>query len=103
MYNLENRFFLIRWFCRGSSDIQYIVCYTYQCATGLGILVGTGLLRFGRNLKGGGPSQFFGRINFEHRAPQVPLIIGETFGEDSGPWRPTTAPWLSHAPKTSKN
>ena len=25
---------------------------------------------------------FFGRIHFEKSAPQVPLVIGETFGED---------------------
>ena len=31
----------------------------------------------------------FGRIHFEHRAPQEPLVIGETFGGDSGPRRPT--------------
>ena len=29
------------------------------------------------------------KINFEFRAPQVPLVIGETFGEGSGPRRQT--------------
>ena len=39
----------------------------------------------------GGPSYFFGRTHFEHRAPQdVPLvIIGETFVQGSGPRPPT--------------
>ena len=37
----------------------------------------------------GGQSKSFGRIHFEHRAPQVPLVIGDIFGEDSGPRRPT--------------
>ena len=37
----------------------------------------------------GGPSHFFGRINFEPRAPKVPLVKGETFGEDLGPLHPT--------------
>ena len=32
---------------------------------------------------------FLGKINFELGAPQVPLVIGETFGEGSGPWRLT--------------
>ena len=29
------------------------------------------------------------KINFEFGAPQVPLVIGETFGEGSGPRRQT--------------
>ena len=33
----------------------------------------------------GGSKPFFGRIYFEPRAPQMPLVKGETFGEDSGP------------------
>ena len=37
----------------------------------------------------GGVQAFFRRIHFEHRALQVPLVIGETFGEDLGPRRPT--------------
>ena len=32
---------------------------------------------------------FLGKINVELGAPQVPLVIGETFGEGSGPWRLT--------------
>jgi len=32
---------------------------------------------------------FFGKINFELGAPQVPRVMGETFGEGSGPWRQT--------------
>ena len=39
--------------------------------------------------KGGGSKQFFGRSHFEHRALGAPSHIGETFGEDSGPRRPT--------------
>ena len=38
---------------------------------------------------GGGSKPFFRRTHFEHGAPQVPLVIGETFGEDLGPRRPT--------------
>ena len=37
----------------------------------------------------GGSKQFFGRSHFEHRALGAPSHIGETFGEDSGPRRPT--------------
>ena len=42
-----------------------------------------------QSLKGGGGVQgkFFWRIRFELWAPQVPLIIGETFGEVLGPRR----------------
>ena len=45
------------------------------------------------NIKGGGGVQgnFFWRIRFELWAPQVPLIIGETFGEVLGPRRPTVS------------
>ena len=42
--------------------------------------------------KGGGvQGKFFWRIRFELWAPQVPLIIGETFGEVLGPRRPTVS------------
>ena len=44
------------------------------------------------NLRGGGggvQAIFLGRIHFEPRAPQVPLVIGETLGGDSGPRRLT--------------
>ena len=34
---------------------------------------------------------FFWRIRFELWAPQVPLIIGKTFGEVPGPQRPTVS------------
>ena len=40
---------------------------------------------------GGGSKPFFWRIYFEHRALQVPLVIGGTFGEDLGPRRPTSS------------
>ena len=33
-------------------------------------------VRFANCLRGGGPSHFFGRIYFEPRTPQVPLVIG---------------------------
>ena len=43
-------------------------------------------------LKGGGvQGKFFWRIRFELWAQQVPLIIGETFGEVLGPRRPTVS------------
>ena len=45
--------------------------------------------RFFKNPLRGGPRLFFRRIHFENRAPQMPLVIGETFGEDLGPRRPT--------------
>ena len=37
----------------------------------------------------GGSKPFFCRIHFDPRAPQVPLVIGETFGKDVGPRSPT--------------
>ena len=49
------------------------------------------------NLKGGGgggggvQGKFFWRIRFELWAPQVTLIIGETFGEVLGPRRSTVS------------
>ena len=43
-------------------------------------------------VKGGGvQGNIFGRISFERWAPQVPLIIGETFGEVPGPRRLTVS------------
>ena len=47
-------------------------------------------------LKGGGGAggvqgKFFWRIRFELWPAQVPLIIGETFGEVLGPRRPTVS------------
>ena len=42
-------------------------------------------------LKGGVQGKFFWRIRFELWAQQVPLIIGETFGEVLGPRRPTVS------------
>ena len=44
-------------------------------------------------LGGGGGVQgnFFWRIRFELWAPQVPLIIGKTFGEVLRPRRPTVS------------
>ena len=41
--------------------------------------------------KGGVQGNIFGRISFELWARQVPLIIGETFGEVPGPQRPTVS------------
>ena len=48
-------------------------------------------LRAPYSLRGGGGVQgkFFWRIRFKLWAPQVPLIIGETFGEVLGYRRPT--------------
>ena len=40
---------------------------------------------------GGGPRQIFWSSRFELLAPQVPLIIRETFGEIPGPRRPTVS------------
>ena len=42
-------------------------------------------------LREGVQGTFFWRIRFELWAPQVPLIIGETFGEVLGPRRPTVS------------
>ena len=42
-------------------------------------------------LRGGVQGNIFGRISFELWAPQVPLMIGETFGEVPGPRRPTVS------------
>ena len=43
-------------------------------------------------LRGGGvQGNIFGRISFELWALQVPLVIGETFGEVPGPRRPTVS------------
>ena len=43
-------------------------------------------------VKGGGvQGNIFGRISFELWALQVPLVIGETFGEVPGPRRPTVS------------
>ena len=42
-------------------------------------------------IKGGVQGKFFWRIRFELWAPQVPLIIAETFGEVLGPRRPTVS------------
>ena len=48
------------------------------------------ILRSG--IKGGGvQGNIFGRISFKLWAPQVPLMIGETFGEVPGPRRPTVS------------
>ena len=48
------------------------------------------LLRGGGGGGGGGvQGKFFWRIRFKLLAPQVSLIIGETFGEVLGPRRPT--------------
>ena len=43
------------------------------------------------SLRGGVQGKFFWRIRFELWAPQVPLIIGETFGEVLGPRRLTVS------------
>ena len=40
---------------------------------------------------GGVQGKFFWRIRFELWAPQVPLIIGKTFGEVLGPRCPTVS------------
>ena len=42
-------------------------------------------------LRGGVQGKFFWMIRFELWAPQVTLIIGETFGEVLGPRRPTVS------------
>ena len=42
-------------------------------------------------LRGGVQGKFFWRIRFELWAPQVPLIIRETFGEVLGPRRPNVS------------
>ena len=47
--------------------------------------------RFGNCLRGGVQGNIFGRISFELWALQVPLIMGETFGEVPGPQRPTVS------------
>ena len=49
------------------------------------------LLLFSRGGGGGGGVQgnIFGRISFELWGLQVPLMIGETFGEVPGPQLPT--------------
>ena len=58
-------------------------------------------------LKGGGggggvQGNIFGRISFELWAPQVPLMIGETFGELDGPRGANGAPnCSSHHPDSS--
>ena len=43
------------------------------------------------DLRGGVQGNIFGRISFELWALQVPLMIGETFGEVQGPRRPTVS------------
>ena len=43
------------------------------------------------SLRGGVQGKFFWMIRFELWAPQVTLIIGETFGEVLGPRRPTVS------------
>ena len=50
------------------------------------ILEAEGVIGFG-----GVQSNIFGRISFELWAPQVPLMIGKTFSEVPGPWRPTVS------------
>ena len=46
----------------------------------------------GKIIGGGGvQGNIFGRISFELWALQVPLMIGETFGEVPGPRRPTVS------------
>ena len=58
-----------------------------------GIPSSEGTVRY--NFKGGGgggvQGNIFGRISFELWALQVPLMIGETFGEVPGPRRPTVS------------
>ena len=56
-------------------------CAVLKCHTHLG----------NARVKGGVQGKFFWRIRFELWAPQVPLIIGETFGEVLGPRRPTVS------------
>ena len=43
------------------------------------------------SFKGGDPRQIFWSSRFEFWAPQVPLIVRETFGEILGPRRPTVS------------
>ena len=48
-------------------------------------------MQLGNYLRGGVQGNIFGRISFELWALQVPLMIGETFGEVLGPRRPTVS------------
>ena len=77
-----------------SISLYYILCSRYILYTILHQFLQapqTSILSF----KGGGSkANYFGGSDLSfghHRAPQVPLIIGETFGEVLGPQRPTVS------------
>ena len=67
--------------CRTSNCIYVIKCTHPNC----------NYQYVGHTIKGGIQGKFFWSSRFELWAPQVPLIVRETFGEILGPRRPTVS------------